>query len=555
MYVVIDIETTGLSRFKDEITYFGAYLPDKDEYFIFDEPSLIKSFLITCKAENRKTVMQNGKFDSLFVEYKLGIKIPIHHDTMLMGTAYDLVAPHDLKDMAQKYLGVSDWDIPLKEKKKKSASLKEYLKYDLLYTWELFEFFKKSMNKTQIKLYKELLLPAYKAYKKVEKKGVYLDQKGLQEVGKTYRANMDKALKDLNKHYNINWNSAPQVQKILFNNEKLPVIKRTKKGSPSADAKSLKRLALQGYEIPKLLLDYKKYYGAVSKFITPWNEYLSLSMDSRLHPTFKLTNVVTGRTSCSDPNLQQVPRDKSLRNLFTAPKGKVFIEADYSQLELRIAAHYSQDPMMLQIYRDGGDIHSLTAESLAGKNFTKEHRTLAKAVNFGFLYGMLAKGFIDYAYDNYGVSMTLEEAEAYRNKFFATYAGLLPWHKNMEIECEMLGGVYNLFGRFRALPDIYSCDFGAKDAAIRQAINTPVQGTGSDLLLSAMIEIDKELTYASLVGSVHDSILIEAPETMAEQAVADIKRIMESPKLLNTFNIKLSVPLVADVEVGAWGTK
>lgn len=555
MYVVIDIETTGLSRFNDEITYFGAYLPDKDEYFIFDEPSLIKSFISICKAENRKTVMQNGKFDSLFIEYKLGVKIPIHHDTMLMGTAYDLVAPHGLKDMAQKYLGVSDWDIHLKEKKKKSALLKNYLKYDLLYTWKLFEFFKKAMNKTQIKLYKELLLPAYKAYKKVEKKGVYLDQKGLQEVGKTYRANMDKALKDLNKHYNINWNSAPQVQKILFDNEKLPVIKRTEKGSPSADAKSLKRLALQGYKIPKLLLDYKKYYGAVSKFITPWNKYLSLSMDSRLHPIFKLTNVVTGRTSCSDPNLQQVPRDKSLRNLFTAPKGKVFIEADYSQLELRIAAHYSQDPRMLQIYRDGGDIHSLTAESLAGKNFTKEHRTLAKAVNFGFLYGMLAKGFIDYAYDNYGVSMTLEEAEAYRNKFFATYAGLLPWHKNMEIECEMLGGVYNLFGRFRALPDIYSCDFGAKNAAIRQAINTPVQGTGSDLLLSAMIEIDKELTYASLVGSVHDSILIEAPETMAEQAVADIKRIMESPKLLNTFNIKLSVPLVADVEVGAWGTK
>lgn len=555
MYVVIDIETTGLSRFTDEITYFGAYLPDKDEYFIFDNPTDIKVFLFQCRQEKRKTIMQNGKFDSLFVEYKLGVKIPIHHDTMLMGTAYDLTAPHGLKEMAMNYLGVEDWDISLKQKKVKSWVLEEYLKQDLLYTWKLFLFFKKNMNKTQIKLYKELLLPAYKVYRKIEHKGIYLDKKGLEAVHQDYADKRDASLKMLKSKYDINWNSTVQVQEVFFEKENLPVVKRTPKGKPSADAKALKRLASQGHKLPIKLLEYKKYQGAITKFTEPWQKYLDTTMDSRLHPTFKLTNVVTGRTSCSDPNLQQVPREKALRNLFTASKGKVFIEADYSQLELRIAAHYAQDPVMLEIYRNNGDIHSLTAESLAGKDYTKDDRRRAKAVNFGFLYGMSAKGFVDYAYDNYGLVITLEEAERYRAKFFEAYPALLPWHKDMEALCEAMGGVSNLFGRFRALPDIYSQDYGERNAAIRRAINTPVQSTGSDLLLSAMIEIDKEFEYLSLVGSVHDSILIEAPEDKAEQAVADIKRVMESPKMLDIFDIKLSVPLIADVEVGAWGTK
>ena len=566
MYAVIDIETTGLSRFDDEITLIGLgvyeNLDDPGKIAIYENtPEGMRKFRARVDwLKKHKAIMiwQNGKFDTLFIKHKQGFMLPIHHDVMLMGTAYEMVAEHGLKAMAKKYLGVEDWDIDKKTKTGKGdwTTLRDYLKLDVKYTWELFKFFKERMNKTQRKVYRKLLLPAYKMYRQTEQNGIYIDLDGLEKVKQEYKRKEVETLAVLQSKYDINWNSPQQVQDVVFNQEGLPTLKLSEKtGKPSADAKVLKKLASMGHELPIQLLDYKFYYGANSKFLTKWGNYAKF--DGRIHPNFNITNVVTGRTSCSDPNLQQVPRNKDLRSLFTAPPGRVFIEADYSQIELRVAAHYAQDPNMLKIYREGGDIHTETARTLCGGEPTKEDRSKAKAVNFGFLYGMQARGFVDYAFDSYGVVFTQAEAERYRELFFQRYSHLLTWHDKMERLCEANGGVSNLFGRFRALPKIYSQFKWERNEAVRRAINSPVQGTASDLLLCAAVQIARELGPKydlKIVGTVHDSILADVPVECAEECVADIKRIMAHPDALDAFGIEFSLPIESDVGVGPWGT-
>lgn len=568
-YAVIDIETTGLNRFKDEITFIGLELhkdikQSQKRTFIFDYSieQDRKKFIETCKKlkkYNIKTVFQNGKFDTLFIQTKMGIKIPISEDVMLMGTAYDLADRHGLKYMAQKYLHVEDWDIKSKEKLSGNSDIVvPYLKYDLKYTWKLFEYFSVRLNEEQEKLYRKLLLRAFRMYRDVEQKGIYIDLKKLNVVKEEYRKKENDTLEKLKSYYDINWNSSQQKQDVLFSKDKenLPVIKLTPKGKPSSDASVMKYLANEGYELPKLILEYSAVNTLNKMFLNRWQD--DASFDGRIHPHFNLTNVVSGRTSCTDPNLQQVPRNKDVRSLFTAQKGKVFFEADYSQLELRIAAHYSNDPTMLKIYNAGGDIHTMTASIMTGgKQPTKDERNKAKVVNFGFLYGMSANKFVDYAYNSYGQRFTKSEAEHYRDAFFMKYSRLLPWHKEQEELCEMLGGVFTLFGRFRKLPKIYSRNKYERLEAVRRAINTPIQSTGSDILLSAAIEVHKKLSKYGLkiVGTVHDSILGEFYAKDENWIVDEIKKIMAHPKMLDGFGIKLKVDLEAEVGVGPWGTK
>ena len=572
MYATIDIETTGLNRFKDNITWIGVQInKDTDDInpkvytFDYSDKSSRKKFqslMEHLKSKKAKLIWQNGKFDTLFLQVKTGILYPIHEDVMLMGTAYDLAEQHKLKYMAQKYLGVPDWDIKKKDKLSGKENIVEpYLRCDLKYTWELFCYFKQVMEETHIKIYRKLLLPAYKMYRQVEINGIYMDMDEYCIVREKYKRIEDGKLEQLKSKYNINWNSPQQKQKVLFGDEKdgfegLPILKTTPAGKPSADASVLKRLATQEHKLPQLILDYTAANTLNKMFLNRWG--IDASYDGRIHPSFNLTNVVSGRTSCNDPNLQQVPRTKDVRALFTAPEGRVFFEADYSQLELRIAAHYAQEPTMLKIYREGGDIHTETARVLTGgREPTKEERSKAKAVNFGFLYGMLAKKFVDYAYDSYGVVFTRSEAEAYRNAFFAKYSRLLPWHKEQEELCEMLGGVPNMFGRFRKLPKIYSENRWERLDAVRRAINTPVQGTGSDILLSAAIEVNRELSQYGLkvCGTIHDSIVGEFNVEDTDWIVPEIKRIMAHPKLMDEFGVELDVELEADVGVGPWGSK
>lgn len=563
-FATIDIETTGLNRYKDRITWIGVGLAkDIDSpiskmliYDAYNEDDLrrFRNVVKHIKKEKARTVLQNGKFDTLFIEHHLGLRIPIDEDVMLMGTAYDLVAEHGLKKMAQAYLGVPDWDI---KKKDKLGGVREtiipYLKCDVRYTWKLYQYFYKNMSERSMKIYRELLRPAYRAYRDIERNGLYLDLDSLDEVRKKYNKEEKRLLKELKSHYDINWNSSAQVAHAFFDLEGMPVIYKTGKGAPSTAADVLKELAMKGYELPDLLMKYKDAATRNKMFLNRWADDC---YESRIHPNFNLTNVVSGRTSCNSPNLQQVPRTKDIRGLFSGAPGMILFEADYSQLELRIAAHYAKDKTMLNIYLHDGDIHTETAKLFTnGREPTKEERGKAKAVNFGFLYGMQAKKFVKYALDSYGQVFTLAEAKHIRDLYFAKYARLLPWHKEQEDLCEMQGGVSNMFGRFRRLPLIYSPNKWERASAARRAINTPVQGSGSDLLISAVTQINKELKGIAWIGAtVHDSIIGECRVEDKDYVDETIRRIMKHPKVLDDFGVELLVPLDVDIGWGPWGT-
>ena len=563
-FVTIDIETTGLNRYKDRITWIGVGLAktvddDLSKILIYDGSSeadmhKFRNVMKHVREAKAKTVFQNGQFDTLFIEHHLGIKIPIHEDTMLMGTAYDLVAEHGLKAMAKSYLGVPDWDIKKKEKLSGDKdTIVPYLKCDVKYTWKLYQYLCCNMSSRQMKLYRELLRPAYRAYRDIERNGLYIDLDALRSVRKKYNSQEKKLLAELNKHAKINWNSSAQVAKVFYEQEKMPIINRTAKGAPSIAADVLKELSMQGYETPKLLLEYKDAATRNKMFLNRWEDDC---YESRIHPSFNLTNVVSGRTSCNNPNLQQVPRTKDIRGLFAGAPGMILFEADYSQLELRIAAHYANEKTMLDIYRNNGDIHTETAKLFTnGRAPTKEERGKAKAVNFGFLYGMQAKKFVKYALDSYGQVFTQREAEHIRDLFFAKYARLLPWHKEQEDLCEMQGGVANMFGRFRKLPLIYSANKWERASAARRAINTPVQGSGSDLLISAVTQINKELKGVAWIGAtVHDSIIGECRVEDKDFVDETIRRVMKHPQVLDDFGVELRVPLDVDIGWGPWGT-
>jgi DNA polymerase-1 len=571
-YAVLDIETTGLDKFKDSINYIGIGLAEdigsplyKTFILNMHEDKDLDRFLRIVeklKRDKVKLVWQNGKFDTLFIEQKYGMMLPIHYDVMLMGTAYDLAAKHALDDMAESYLGIASWDIPLREKiKPNNPVVEKYLEKDLSVPWELFEYFFNRLSDKQWMHLNYLLKPAFLMYRRIEKRGIFFDKAKHKKVSREYKLKEKQTLQVIKDMYDINWNSPIQVAKVLYDKkegEGLPILKKTKTGG-STDAKTMRRLVADGHDLPKKLLEYKFFYGANSKFLKQWPEFAS--HDGRIHPSFNVTNTKTGRPSCSNPNLQQVPRNPELRTMFTADasKGRSLIEADYSQIELRVAADYANDPTMIEIYRTGGDIHTNTAIDLSGRlEPTKDDRTKAKAVNFGYLYGMMSKGFVNYAFDSYGAVYTPQEAERHRQLFFQKYYNLLPWHAEVEEVCEALGGVANRFGRFRSLPDIYSRNRWERGDAIRRAINTPVQSTASDLLVFAAIEIDHKLSKAmdlSVVGTIHDAILVDCPDEYLVDAEREIKRIMAHPEALDIFEVEFKVPILADVGIGAWGSK
>ena len=563
-YATIDIETTGLNRYKDKVTWIGVGLAKDIEsplsktliYKGDDQVSIDKFLVLLDKIRQHrvKTVFQNGKFDTLFLEHHYDTKIPINEDVMLLGTAFDLVAEHGLKKMAQAYLGVPDWDITKKEKLSGSEqTVVPYLKLDVKYTWELFQYFNENMTEQQMKIYTKLLRPAYRTYRDIERNGLYLDLEAMKDVKKKYAKEEATLLKQLKSHYDINWNSSAQVADAFFKKEGMPVIAKTGKGAASTSAEVLRKLSMKGYELPKLLLQYKDASTRNKMFLNRWEDDC---YESRIHPSFNLTNVVSGRTSCNNPNLQQVPRTKDIRGLFSGAPGMILFEADYSQLELRIAAHYANDKTMLRIYHQNGDIHTETAKLFTnGREPTKEERGKAKAVNFGFLYGMQAKKFVAYALNSYGQVFTQNEAEHVRNLFFAKYSRLLPWHTEQEQLCELQGGISNMFGRFRRLPLIYSDNKWERASAARRAINTPVQGSGSDLLISAVTQINKELKGVAWIGAtVHDSIIGECHVEDKEYVDETIRRIMLHPKVLDDFGVELRVPLDVDIGWGPWGT-
>lgn len=444
-----------------------------------------------------------------------------------------------------------------------------YGKKDTRYTLKLVPIFKKIITKYKmIKVYKHEMR-AYKAYSIIEKQGIYLDP-NRSKVSEQLKAEYTEYLEELNEVAEINWNSTQQVAKVLFGKKGAPVIvdgkevgkslglkpvKKSGSGNPSTDDETLVELSAVS-EVAKNLREYKRL-TKLGTFIKSWDD---IAVDGQIHPSFNIT-ARTGRTTCSNPNLQQVPQNSNVRGIIYARPGYAIIECDLSQAELRVAADFSGDENMIHAYQSGSDLHSKTTELMFGdtsglsKDEQKRKRTYSKSTNFGFLYGMQAKSFVDYA-KTYGLSLSLKEAEELRRMFFEAYPTLLTWHRRNIEFAQNKGYVEAPSGRKRFLRDIWSDDWVKRSSAERQSLNSAVQGFASDCCISALADIvfsdELDHTRARVLGSVHDAILVEAKEDYAEEASKIVKQHMENPSLFKLH--KLCVPMVADVEIGkGWG--
>ena len=395
-------------------------------------------------------------------------------------------------------------------------------------------------------LYQSCDLPLCRTLVEMEREGVLLDRGAMEAFGAmlTERVDACEALIYRYAGTSFNLNSPKQLGELLFDKLGLPVIKKTKTGY-STNAEVLEQLRPY-HEIVPAILDYRM----LSKLKSTYAEGLlkCIEPDGRIRTTFQNMVTATGRLSSTDPNLQNIPVRTELggeiRKMFVPRPGWVFVDADYSQIELRVLAHIAGDPVMQAAFKNGEDIHAVTASQVFGvplKEVTPLMRRHAKAVNFGIVYGISEFSLAG----DIGVSRA--EAKAYIDSYLEKYAGVRAYMKNIVEEAREKGYVSTLYGRRRYLPDIKSSNFNVRSGAERIALNTPIQGTAADIIKLAMNRVRDALRAGGfrgkLVLQVHDELIVECPKAEAEAVAALLTREMESVA-------KLGAPLLAEAKIG-----
>lgn len=629
--VCLDIETTGLDRFRDEITSIQIGFTNVDQgnyvrrFFDWKKLGMKRALMLLTKLKDAKLVTHNGKFDLLFLYVKTGIELKLWVDTLVMAHVCG-EEELGLKPLVKKYFKV-DYDISKEAKTGKiTEKFKAYGLDDVYYPMELVKIFKKKLKIYNLeKVYKHEMR-AYSAYLEVEKNGMPISPRR-HEIAKKLQEQYKPILERLITVGNINWNSTAQVAKILFTDKDVPVfdekgeklpntyevieysfmndiiyrgefdtrksatlfmnewkeknphlydikvnlkynyapviigygvglkaIEKTAKGVPSVSSDVLVNYV--GNPVVDDLLEYRRL-TKLETFIKSWEE---IQVNDRIYPSFNIT-ARTGRTTCSNPNIQNIPQDKNVRNLIEARPGWKILECDLSQVELRVASIFSGDENMQHAYQSGSDLHSKTTTLLFGdtsnlsKQEQKRKRTFSKSLNFGYLYGMSAKTFVQYA-KGFGLNITEEYSEELRDNFFKAYPTLLTWHEDCIKYARANGYTWSPIGRKRFLPDINSSNFRARGQAERQSINSGVQGFASDMCTSALADIvfsDKiDHDRCIVLGSVHDAILFEIRDDYVEEVAPKLKYTMEHPSILEGLDIP--IPIIADAEVAqAWG--
>lgn len=576
--VAIDVETTGLDCElpEAEINSIQFSLDSTDKNWALplmvktspwrSRPAIMQVFMDSvldlANGRNMTVVGQNFKFDNRWIKKKYGGSFRLRFDTMLAHHLIDENSPHGLKEMASEFCNAPAYDVPLRIKLGKfenAAEEETFFKYgcfDTFYTRQLYYIFRKIILKdpSQRRLFYKLTMPAARLFEEVEASGHFVNLKRQASVREELNTRKEYLLGEMAKlaGEEVNWNSPAQVGRLFYEKLGLPILEKTNGGAASTGESVLLRLQ-HDHELPKLLMEFRGVDKNLSTYVEGWSKLMhgnELFMSTKLHGT------VTGRYAS---RLHQVPRDPMIRSLIDAPPGWTFVCADYSQIELRIAAMLSNDQRMKMIFQTGGDIHSETASFILGKpvsQLTKEERKMAKAVNFGLLYGMGWPKLVIYARDNYGVDMTDRQAKDFRVRYFETYSALPKWHERQRRCVRAFGQVVSLSGRIRHLPGINSSEQGVRAEAERQGINSPVQGFGSgDLKAMSMVEIHETFDWdsARIKGEVHDSVLMWVKTDQQEIILPQVKKIMESPRLLTDFGINMTVPIVVDVEIGPWG--
>ena len=397
-------------------------------------------------------------------------------------------------------------------------------------------------------MYEEIEIPLLPVLSNIETNGVYIDVGMLAKQSKQLEkslATLEKKIFDIaGEEFNIS--SPKQLQAILFEKLGLPIVKKTPKGQPSTAEDVLQELAMD-FPLPKSILEYR----SLSKLKSTYTDKLPLQISEktgRIHTSYHQAVASTGRLSSKDPNLQNIPirseEGRRIRQAFIAPKGYKIVAADYSQIELRIMAHLSEDRGLLDAFSHGVDVHRATAAEVFGttlEEVSKEERRRAKAINFGLIYGMSAFGL------GKQLGIGRNQAQEYVDLYFERYPGVATFMENTKELARNKGFVQTVFGRRLYLPDIKHSNAQRRQYAERTAINAPMQGTAADIIKLAMINTEKWISQSGLdikmIMQVHDELVFEIKQASVNEAIAEIARCMESVT-------ELKVPLKVDVGSG-----
>jgi DNA polymerase-1 len=400
-------------------------------------------------------------------------------------------------------------------------------------------------------LFQEVEIPLIRVLAWMERRGVLLDVEALRQQGKELEIMLEKLRQELFALAGgpFNPGSVPQVREVLYSRLKLPVLAKTKTG-PSTDAQVLRELSAL-HELPAKLIAYRELEKLRNTYIEKLPQYVN-PRTGRVHTSFNQTGTATGRLSSSEPNLQNIPARHEvgvdIRRAFVAPPGKLFLAADYSQIELRVLAHLSGDENLIEAFKSGEDLHRRTAAEIFGvrpEAVDSRMRTVAKRVNFGIVYGISPYGLAR----DLGISQ--EEAKEFIQRFFTAYPKVREFVDRMVREAKERGYALTLLGRRRPLPGLSSEDKSRQGYERRNAINTPIQGSAADLMKLAMLEVHRrwergELA-AEMVLQIHDELIFEVEEGGAEQAEEVVREAMEGVW-------ELAVPLRVDIKLGRhWG--
>jgi DNA polymerase-1 len=505
-------------------------------------------------------VGQNLKYDShIFANHGVSLQ-GIHHDTLLESYVFESHRTHDMDSLALRHLNHTT--IPFVDVCGKGASMitfdqveigraTEYAAEDADITLRLHQRMiseVESDDKLNF-IYRNIELPTAVVLQKIERNGVQIDAALLEQQSAELGARIieleAKAHELAEQPFNLG--SPKQIGEIFFEKLKLPVVKKTPSGAPSTDEEVLQKLA-EDYPLPKVLLEYR----SLSKLKSTYTDKLPKGINKqtgRVHTNYAQAVAVTGRLASNDPNLQNIPirtkEGRRIREAFVAPAGSHIVSADYSQIELRIMAHISEDENMLRAFAEGVDIHRATAAEIFGvapEAVENEQRRYAKVINFGLIYGMSAFGLAG----NLGIERAA--AQSYIERYFARFWGVKQYMDDTRLQAKARGYVETVFGRRLWLPEINSPNGPRRQGAERAAINAPMQGTAADLIKLAMVAVQNWLEAEKLgtrmIMQVHDELVLEVPD-------AELALIKQKLPELMAGVAQLKVPLIAEVGVGS----
>jgi len=575
--VCVDTETTGLDPLTAQLVgisfaieaHHAAYLPLAHHYLgthhypgasdQLNRERTLEKLRPWLESAQHKKLGQNLKYDQhIFANHGIALA-GVAEDTLLQSYVLESHRPHDMDNLAHRHLNIktiSYAEVVGKGAKQISfdqvdlATATRYAAEDADITLQLHQTLSPQI-KAQGKLdavYREIELPVREVLFVMERNGVLLDSTMLgvqsRELGERLLAIEAAAHAEAGQPFNLN--SPKQIQEILFDKLQLPVKKKTPGGTPSTDEDVLQELALD-YPLPKILLEYR----GMAKLKSTYTDKLPLMVNrrtGRVHTNYSQATAVTGRLASNDPNLQNIPirtaEGRRIREAFIAPSGSHLVSADYSQIELRIMAHLSDDAGLLRAFANGEDIHRATAAeifAITPDSVSSEQRRYAKVINFGLIYGMSVYGLAAQ------LNIERDAAKQYIDRYFARYPGVKNYMDNTRVQAKQQGYVETVYGRRLWLPEINGGNGMRRQAAERAAINAPMQGTAADLIKLAMIAVQNWLTQEKLktllIMQVHDELVLEVPDD-------ELAKIKENLPQLMCKVAQLKVPLEVGVGVG-----